>query len=163
MSNEPREIIPSGRHEEDLPAKPVLNEQGPTYARAAESRNDEAVELVAYWRLLRRKRGTLILATGLGLLIGVLITLPQAAIYQAKTSLELLNLNGNFMNMKDVQQVDEESGFNLLTDIQTQIKILQSDTLLDRVFHEMGRGRRPAIRRFAFRLESVSKPFIFAF
>lgn len=138
MSNEPREIIPSGRHEEDLPAKPVLNEQGPTYARAAESRNDEAVELVAYWRLLRRKRGTLILATGLGLLIGVLITLPQAAIYQAKTSLELLNLNGNFMNMKDVQQVDEESGFNLLTDIQTQIKILQSDTLLDRVFHEMG-------------------------
>jgi polysaccharide biosynthesis transport protein len=144
MSDEAREIIPVGSH---LPAKPVLNDQGrqsggdssdQAYNHSAETRSEEAVELVAYWRLLRRKRGTLILATGLGLLLGILVTLPQTTIYQAKTSLELLNLNGNFMNMKDVQQVEEESGFNLLTDIQTQIKILQSDTLLDRVFREMG-------------------------
>jgi capsular exopolysaccharide synthesis family protein len=107
------------------------------YGPAVERDEDQRVELIQYWRLLRRRQGTLILATCLGVLVALLLTLPQTPVYQAKTSLELLNLNQDFMHMKDVDQVAEESGYNLLTDIQTQIKILQSDMLLDRVLGEM--------------------------
>src|SRR6267378_5153184 len=107
------------------------------YGPAVERDEDQRVELIQYWRLLRRRQGTLILATCLGVLVALLLTLPQTPVYQSKTSLELLNLNQDFMHMKDVDQVAEESGYNLLTDIQTQIKILQSDMLLDRVRGEM--------------------------
>ena len=98
---------------------------------------NDGIGLLEYWRLLRRRQGTLILSVCLGLLAAVLVTLPQTPVYQAKTSIELLNLNENFMNMKDVEQVGSEVGDSLLTDIQTQIKILQSNMLLDRVLGEM--------------------------
>lgn len=116
----------------NLTSEPVKNNRP-----AADPQEDHRVELLEYCRLLRRRQGTLVLATLLGLVAALLLTLPQTPVYQAKTSLELLNLNQDFMNMKDIDQVAEESGYNLLTDIQTQIKILQSDMLLDRVLAEM--------------------------
>jgi capsular exopolysaccharide synthesis family protein len=108
---------------------------------AADGVEDDSVRLFEYWRLIRRRQGILILAMCLGVVGAVLVTLPQTPVYQAKTSLELLDLNQNFMNMKDVDQVADESGYNLLTDIQTQIKILQSDMLVDKVVHEMSVGQ----------------------
>ena len=107
------------------------------FGPAAERDDESAVDLFEYWRLLRRRQGTLVLCLGVGLLAAVLVTMPQTPVYQAKTSLELLNLNEDFMNIKEVEQVADENGYSLLTDIQTQIRILQSDTLLDRVLGEM--------------------------
>lgn len=109
----------------------------PGYAFGAKREEKEGIDLLEYWRMLRRRRGTLILAVGLGLFVAVLITLPQTPVYQAKLSLELLNLNEGFMNMKDVEQVADDQGYSLLTDIETQIRILQSDMLLNRVVGEM--------------------------
>ena len=107
------------------------------YGSGSDRDQENAVDLFEYWRLLRRRQGTLILSLGLGLLGALLVTMPQTPVYQVKTSLELLNLNENFMNMKDVEQVADQNGYDLLTDIQTQIRILQSDTLLDRVLGEL--------------------------
>ena len=92
--------------------------------------------LMDYWRILKRRKGALILAASLGLIAGILITVPQTPVYQASTTLEVLELNQNFMNMKEVQQVTESS-WNLMMDIQTQLKVLQSDSLRDRVLAEL--------------------------
>ena len=109
--------------------------------------HEEEGGLVEYWRALRRRRGTLILLASMGLLLAVLITLPQAPIYEAKTSLEVLELNENFMNMKNVNQIDQNSGnLNLLTDIQTQIKLLQSESLIDRTLEKLGYKKLPESR-----------------
>ena len=116
------------------------------YGPGIDKGQENAVDLFEYWRLLRRRQGTLVLALGLGLIAAVLVTLPQMPVYQAKTSLELLNLNEDFMNIKEVEQVADENGYSLLTDIETQIKILQSDLLLDRVLREMGSpGAEPLV------------------
>lgn len=115
------------------------------YARSFEPEPREGVDLFEYWRMLRRRRGTVILSVGIGLLVAVLITLPQTPVYQAKTSLELLNLNEDFMNMKDVEQVADEQGYSLLTDIETQIRILQSDLLLNKVIGEMNSAGAPPL------------------
>lgn len=110
--------------------------------------HEEEGGLVEYWRALRRRRGTLILLASMGLLLAVLITLPQAPIYEAKTSLEVLELNENFMNMKNVNQIDQNSGnLNLLTDIQTQIKLLQSESLIDRTLEKLGYKKPPESRQ----------------
>jgi len=116
------------------------------YGAAIDRGEENAVDLFEYWRLLRRRQGTLVLALGLGLLAALLVTMPQTPVYQAKTSLELLNLNDDFMNIKEVEQVADDNGYGLLTDIQTQIRILQSDTLLDRVLSEMrSSGAEPLV------------------
>ena len=88
--------------------------------------------LVEYWRILRRRKGTVMVIAFAGLLAGFLVTLPQTPVYQARTSLEIQDLNQDFMNMRQVSPVSESSTFTALSDIQTQIKILQSDTLAER-------------------------------
>jgi succinoglycan biosynthesis transport protein ExoP len=157
MADEDNKIIPvkiipvDGSEPEDKLVKPAFNEPvtrrfdsdpGQGNGHAIDREEEDGIGLLEYWRLLRRRQGTLILAVCLGLLAAVLVTLPQTPVYQAKTSIELLNLNENFMNMKDVQQAGDEVGYNLITDIQTQIKIIQSDMLLDRVLSEI-KGASP--------------------
>ena len=100
--------------------------------------DEEEGGLLEYWRILRRRKGTLIMGAVLGLLIGIAITLPQTPIYQAKTTLEIQSFNQNFMNMGNLQEVTEGSNVGgQMVDIQTQIKVLQSETLVDRVLTAM--------------------------
>src|ERR1035438_131832 len=99
--------------------------------------------LLDYWRILRRRKGTVILAAFFGILIGVLVTLPQTPVYQARASLEIQDINKNFMNSKDMSPVNDTGSYAALTDIQTQIKILQSETLIERTVQKL-RAVKPA-------------------
>ncbi len=89
--------------------------------------------LIEYWRILRRHRGTWIVFAFAGSLLAFLITLPQTPTYQARTSLEIVGLNENFLNFKRASPVEETGSTAVASDIQTQLKILQSDSLLERV------------------------------
>jgi capsular exopolysaccharide synthesis family protein len=94
--------------------------------------------LLEYLSIIRRRKGTLILISVFGILAGLLISLPQTPIYQAKSSLEIQDMNDSFLNMNKLNPVSESSGNTTsLTDIQTQIKILQSETLTDRVMEKL--------------------------
>jgi succinoglycan biosynthesis transport protein ExoP len=94
-------------------------------------------DLLAYWGLLRSRKGTLILSAFFGFLIGVLFTLSQTPVYQARTSLEIQDLNQDFMNMRQTSPVTDSSAINALSDMQTQIKILQSETLAERTLAKL--------------------------
>src|SRR5690348_1974213 len=102
------------------------------YGRASNEEFDPP-GLIQYWRILRRHRGTWIVFAFVGALLGLLIALPQTPLYRARTSLEILELNDNFLNFKQVSPVTPASNGPETADIQTQIKILQSDSLLKRV------------------------------
>ena len=94
--------------------------------------------LIDYWRILHRQKGTLILIALLGLLAGVLLTLSQTPIYQARTALEIQDLNQDFLNIKQVNPVFEGgSTYADFTDIQTQIALLQSPSLIQRVLGKL--------------------------
>src|SRR5579862_9323854 len=54
--------------------------------------------LMEYWRIIRRSKGTLLLIAFVGMLIGVLATLPQTPIYQARATLEIQDMNSDFVN-----------------------------------------------------------------
>jgi len=101
---------------------------------AAQSSDDGADSggLLEYWKILRRHKGTWVIFTFLGAVIGLLVTLPQTPVYQATTSIEIQGLNDNFMNMRQSSQVYEGAGSDG-SEIPTQIKILQSASLLNRV------------------------------
>jgi polysaccharide biosynthesis transport protein len=93
--------------------------------------------LLEYWRILRRRISTLILLSCMGAVIGFLITLPQTPIYQVRTSLEIVSLNQNFLNMKESNPLADSGSSADSTDIQTQMKILQSTSLLERVIAKL--------------------------
>jgi len=99
---------------------------------------DDGPGLMEYWRLLRRRQGLILLLGALGLIVAVLVTLPMTPIYSAGTTIEIQEMNRNFMNMSAVNPVTSDSdGYSLLTDINTQIRIIESQTLVDRVAKKM--------------------------
>jgi capsular exopolysaccharide synthesis family protein len=111
--------------------------------------------LLEYWNILRRRKGAVFLFAFLGILLAVLFTLPQTPVYQARASLEIQSLNQDFMNTKQVNPVSEAPDY-FSNDIQTHIKLLQSDTLLDRVSAKLAQSRPgdpapPPSRIFAWR------------
>jgi succinoglycan biosynthesis transport protein ExoP len=86
-----------------------------------------------YWRVLRRRKGLLATIALTSLAIGVLITLPQAPVYQARTSLEIQSINQEFLNIKQLTPVSDTVVDAWSNDIQTHIKLLQSEVLAKRV------------------------------
>jgi capsular exopolysaccharide synthesis family protein len=109
----------------EAPSPEVIEEPGPGL-------------LLEYWDILRRHRGTLVLIAFLGLLSSLLLTLPQTPIYQARASLEIENLNENFLNMRDVSPTGNEGvSYPPQYDLQTQVKILQSESVLERVIAKL--------------------------
>ena len=109
----------------EVPSSAVIEEQGPGL-------------LLEYLDIVRRYKGTLILIAFLGLLTSLLLTLPQTPIYQARASLEIQNLNENFLNMRNVNPTSNEGGSSLPeSDLQTQVKILQSESVCERVIAKL--------------------------
>lgn len=92
--------------------------------------------VIEYWRVLYRRKGILLVFAIVGALGGVLFTLSQSPVYQAKTSIEIQDVNQEFLNVKSANPV-EDSSANALSDIQTQIQILQSASLLERTLDKL--------------------------
>jgi succinoglycan biosynthesis transport protein ExoP len=114
-------LLPPRRQYLDMPNPEVFEEPGPG-------------PLPEYWQILRRRKGTLILIIFLGLLTSLLVTIPQTPVYQAQGSIEIQNLNENFLNTRNVSPTADNGASDAPgADIQTQTKILQSKSLFDRV------------------------------
>lgn len=158
---------PPKHPDEFLPTPASRRDKGPLQASYTDagysngpdpSAEPESGGLLEYWRILRRRKGTLLLIAVLGAIVGFLVTLPQTPVYQVRTSIEIVGLNQNFLNIKESNPLNEGQSTVDATDIQTQIKILQSDSLIDRVLAKMKSGPKiddaaapPATRLAAWR------------
>ncbi len=125
--------LPSGRSTELLPidTAPTMQFPGYGYARPASG------SPIAYWDFLRRHRGTVLLWAVFGVSIGFLTSLVEPRLYQAKATLEVQDLNEDFLNMKQVLPVNEVGLAGTFNDMQTQINIIQSNSVLDPVIQQM--------------------------
>src|SRR5271166_3283524 len=121
---------------------PVTYTEVPYNAPPELTAEPEETGLFEYLGMLRRRKGTLILIASVGLLLGYVVTIPQTRIYQAKTSVEILGLNQNFLNAKQTNPVNDEGGSADETDILTQVKVLESVSLRDGVVAKL-RGDPP--------------------
>lgn len=119
----------------------------PSASQEPEDGPDEG-GLLGYWRILNRHRGALLISVFLGGLVGLLVTVPQTPIYQAHTSIEIVGLNENFLNFRQASPITETGTTSETSDIQTQIKILGSESLMERVIGKLE----------AERFETTAKP-----
>ena len=90
------------------------------------------------FQTLRRNKLLLAGSALLGGLLGYAIVLPQVRIYQARTTIEVSGINESFLNIKQSDPIAAPGTGGDATDIQTQIAILKSDSLRDRVLAKIG-------------------------
>lgn len=113
--------------------------------RQADARPEAAQSLLMeYLRLLRRRRSTILLLTCLGAMLGFATTLGVLPVYRARTSLDIQNLNADFMNMRAVAPTGGGENPSTEAYVQTQIKLLQSDTLRARTVERLKSGGAPS-------------------
>jgi succinoglycan biosynthesis transport protein ExoP len=97
--------------------------------------------LLEYWQMARRHKGTIIIATFLGGVIGFLMTLSAPRVYQSRLTMEIQGLNDEFLNMRNVTPTAETSGYDV--DLQTHVKILQSNLIVSRTRKKLAAQKRP--------------------
>src|SRR5882672_8146238 len=84
---------------------------------------EKAPDLVAYWKVIRRRRWTVLIAFTV-LFGGVLVeTLKQKPVYRAKALLEIEKENPSLVTPQELFQIDEVSDSYL----ETEYKVLSSD------------------------------------
>lgn len=99
--------------------------------------------LIEYWRTVRRHKAKLALLAVLGIAFGVLISVSQNRLYQAHTSLEIEELAPDPSEMKVAEKSSEAGASSALGDMPTQIRILQSESLVARVLEKLRRDGPP--------------------
>ena len=88
-----------------------------------------------YWHGLKRYKGTVLICAIAGGLLGFLITLPESPVYQARTSIEVQDVNPAVENISQTPQ--QQLPYYALSDLQTQVKILQSESLATRTVEKL--------------------------
>src|SRR5713101_2861925 len=130
----------------------------PTVYRHVKSASGEATatagydSLQDYWHILFRHRKTLLSFALAGLLGAFAISLLQTPIYRVRTSLEIQG--SNFPEMKSSN--DSSGSYSTPESyVETQVKLLQSESLLEDVIDKLKLEERPTIggwRAFASRV-----------
>jgi polysaccharide biosynthesis transport protein len=111
----------------DVPAVATAAILRPEY-----SAEPQAGSVIEYWHAIWKHNLTLAMLGVVGLGIGIGVTLSRAPMYRANTSIEIQDAKEDNLAAKILNPQPDSTTVDSLTDIQTQMKILQSQTLIDR-------------------------------
>jgi capsular exopolysaccharide synthesis family protein len=135
-------------------------EQRATVYRYVESPSAEVAaspsydSLLDYWHILLRHRKTLLSFAVAGLLGAIVISLMQTPIYRVRTSLEIQGTN-----FQESKGPNDSTGSYASPEsyVETQVKLLQSESLLEHVIDKLKLQERPATgwRAFASRVRHI--------
>ena len=92
-----------------------------------------------YYRTVFRHRSLVSICAFVGLLGALLVGLNSEPLYRARTSLNIQNLNGDFLNRRALNPTGSTADETTEENVQTQIKLLQSETLLSRTIERLNR------------------------
>ncbi len=126
------EIVPLGQY-----SRNGVNHSSSEFVQNDSRADHEPSLILRYWRLIQRRKGAILLVSVLGALAAFAFTIPQTPIYQARTTIEVQGVNDNFLNMKSVDPTNALQDYSAEAYIQTQMKILQSDVLVDRTIRKL--------------------------
>ena len=88
---------------------------------------------VQYYRLILAHRWLIASFGVIGACLAMVVCLTTRPIYRARTSMDIQNLNADFLNMRAIAPTGGMAGpASAEVYIQTEIKLLQSDTLINR-------------------------------
>ena len=137
-----RERFPR-RLEQGTPQPSMPAAYGPALGFEAEPAAETMGLLQEYLQTVRRYKGSLVAFAAAGLLVSLLWGLRTLPVYRTRTSIEIRALNGEFVNFHSVQPLSTDSNSEADTNLQTQIKLLESDTLRSSTVARLTREAHP--------------------
>lgn len=108
-----------------------------------EEAHENEISLRDIWRLIVKHKWLLIIVTVLGLLLALLLSLLKTPIYQASTTLQIESRAPRVVQFKNTVDQGQESG-DEQTNLATQIEILGSRNLAERVIKDLNLGKQNA-------------------
>ncbi len=119
--------------------------------RFAAAETDDSGKLLEYFLTLYKHKGLLLAFAILGTAITLGISLPQKPIYRAQVAVEIQDPSENFLN-KGFDNPTSGGSDAAETYFQTQIRLLRSDSLLQRVAAKLNlRGTTAPVKRSQWR------------
>ncbi len=112
--------------------RPTDRRADPIVRRPVSQHSHNATLLSEYLRTISRHRWMVAGFALTGVLLSFLLNFSSLSYYRARTSLDIQTLNGDFMNMRSASPTGDGGGSSTEVNVQTQVKLLQSDTLLQR-------------------------------
>lgn len=100
-------------------------------------------QLLEYWQVMRANLGWICLLAAIGAGAGWLVASMKPAMYEAKTVLDIRSLNEDFLNPRDGSPVSNSGSVLPESYIQTEIKILSSDSLRKRALGHLEGLKNP--------------------
>lgn len=94
-------------------------------------------QFLEYWQVLRGNILWISLLAAIGTGLGWMVGFLQPSMYQAKTVLDIRSLNENFLNPREGTAIGTTGSVLPESYIQTEIKILSSDSLRKRALKQM--------------------------
>lgn len=135
MNNERNfDILPPARR--DFTQASGIIQESEIWARRlpAEAQPSMAVE---YARTFWNHRWLVIGSVAAGCLVAFACTVASLPVFRAHTSVEIQGINANFMNFRSVEPTEQQPNSSDESFVQTQIKLLQSESLVSEVLKKM--------------------------
>ncbi|WP_295364457.1 Wzz/FepE/Etk N-terminal domain-containing protein, partial [Arenimonas sp.] len=111
--------------------------------RGQDAADSDEIDLLAYWRILVKRRWTVLGAAGIVLVTALVGTLLMTPIYRASTSLQI---DRDTIRVVDVEGVTPMEG-NANDFFQTQYELLKSRALAQRVASQLGLAEGDQLER----------------
>jgi len=116
------------------PATGALERRRPAVLAPSETvEMEETPDLLAYWRIIRKRRWTILTIFSVLFAVVLIWTLKQKPIYRGKALLEIQKENPNILTAQELFQLETVSD----TYLETQYKVLKSDALARRVIDQL--------------------------
>jgi polysaccharide biosynthesis transport protein len=111
------------------PARQILTTDTPIASNFVDEERFESLS-VEYFRTFGRHRKLILMCGLIGIAISFLLNIHSLSLYRTRTSLDIRSLNSDFMGIRSVATTGDNTAAEADTNLQTQIKLLQSDSLL---------------------------------
>jgi succinoglycan biosynthesis transport protein ExoP len=111
------------------PARQLLTTDTPIASSFVDEERFESLR-VEYFRTFGRHRKLILMCGLIGVIISFFINIHSLSLYRTRTSLDIRSLNSDFMGIRSVATTGDNTAAEADTNLQTQIKLLQSDSLL---------------------------------
>ncbi len=124
-------------------------------ARTGEAVVVEESVILDLGEFIRRDYKIFLVTTLLGLGLALAVTKSQSSLFRATATIEIQDLNENFLNLKEVSPLTATPQSSFTNDLHTQLRILGSSSLLERVLDHLPPEKTqplPGLRAWWFRL-----------
>ena len=135
--------LPPPNYETQVPAA-VAQRWEPVGSSGWSATAQPTSQLLEYWHVLRANLAWITMIAVLGAGAGWLVAFLRPAMYQSRTVLDIRSLNENFLNPREGSPIGTTGSVLPESYIQTEIKILSSESLRKRALAQLERQQMQA-------------------